>query len=63
MAKVCRVCGKKTSTGSKVSNSMRHTKRTFEPNLQRIRIRQQGGGVKRTWVCTGCIRANKVQKA
>ena len=42
---------------------MRHTKRTFEPNLQRIRIRQQGGGVKRSWVCTGCIRANKVQKA
>ena len=63
MAKVCSVCGKRPAVGSKVSNSQRHTKRKFYPNLQRIRVRQPGGGAKKQWVCTSCIRADKVVKA
>ncbi|HCU35201.1 MAG TPA: 50S ribosomal protein L28 [Armatimonadetes bacterium] len=63
MGKMCTVCGKRPAVGSNVSNSQRHTKRKFNPNLQRIRVRQAAGGVKRQWVCTSCIRADKIAKA
>lgn len=62
MARVCQVCGKKPSTGHNVSNSMRHTKRRWLPNLQRIRVATPGGSRRRR-VCTSCIKAGKVQKA
>ena len=36
MPRVCSVTGKKTMVGMNVSHSMRHTKRTFLPNLQKL---------------------------
>ena len=36
MPRVCKVTGKKTTVGMNVSHSMRHTKRTFLPNLQKL---------------------------
>ena len=36
MPRVCKVTGKKTEVGMNVSHSMRHTKRTFLPNLQKL---------------------------
>ena len=36
MPRVCTVTGKKTEVGMNVSHSMRHTKRTFLPNLQKL---------------------------
>jgi large subunit ribosomal protein L28 len=38
------------------------TKRRFEPNLQRLRI-VLGGRPTRTYVCTRCLKAGKVEKA
>lgn len=38
------------------------TKRRFEPNLQKVRIIEHGSP-KRTYVCTRCLKANKVVKA
>jgi large subunit ribosomal protein L28 len=38
------------------------TKRRFDPNLQKIRILDQGSP-KRAYVCTRCIKAGKVTKA
>jgi large subunit ribosomal protein L28 len=38
MPRVCNVTGKKTMVGMNVSHSMRHTKRTFLPNLQRLKF-------------------------
>ena len=40
MPRVCKVTGKKTQVGMNVSHSMRHTKRTFLPNLQ-IKVSQR----------------------
>lgn len=34
MARKCDITGKKTTSGSNVSHSNAHTKRTFKPNLQ-----------------------------
>ncbi len=38
MPRVCTVTGKKTEVGMNVSHSMRHTKCTFLPNLQKLKF-------------------------
>jgi large subunit ribosomal protein L28 len=74
MGRECEVCKKTLSTGNRI---VRHglakakggiglhttgiTRRKFLPNLQRIRV-MENGGVKRKTVCTACIRSNKIVK-
>jgi len=62
MAKVCHSCGKGPAFGQSRSHSMVATKRRFDPNLQKVRI-QENGSPLRTWVCTRCLKSNKVVKA
>jgi large subunit ribosomal protein L28 len=62
MAKVCHSCGKGPSFGNSRSHSMVATKRRFDPNLQKVRI-QEAGAKRRVYVCTRCLKANKVIKA
>jgi len=75
MARVCEVCGKGPTAGrSIVRHGMKKVKggiglhitgvnkRRFLPNLQRVRV-IENGGVRRRNVCAACIRAGKVQKA
>jgi large subunit ribosomal protein L28 len=75
MSTVCQICGKGSSSGSRI---VRHglakkkggiglhttavTKRMFKPNLQKLRARV-GGGVKTLTVCAACIKAGKIAKA
>ena len=75
MAKVCEICGKTVRSGNSI---VRHglekrkggiglhttgvNKRRFLPNLQRVRV-TENGGVRRRTVCAACIKAGKVQKA
>jgi large subunit ribosomal protein L28 len=63
MARVCEVCGKKTIFGHNVSHAHNLTNRSWKPNLQKIRVRQEGGGSRRMKVCTRCIRSGSIQKA
>ena len=62
MAAVCEVCGKHPGFGNSISHSHRRTKRRWNPNIQRVRA-LVNGAPKRLHVCTGCIKAGKVQKA
>jgi large subunit ribosomal protein L28 len=62
MAKVCEICGKKPQYGNNVSHANNRTRRRWEPNLQRIRIRVDGT-VKRVKVCTKCIKSDRIVKA
>ncbi len=62
MAKVCYVCKKGPAFGHSRSHSMVATKRRFDPNLQRVRIDDQGTP-RRVYVCTRCLKAGKVLKA
>ncbi len=75
MSKVCTICGKKPKAGNKIARrglakkkggvGKRITgvnKRTFSPNLQKVRALIDGK-VKSIRVCTKCIRAGKVVKA
>lgn len=62
MANVCHVCGKGPATGNNVSNANNRSKRRFMPNLQRVKILEDGSK-RRVKVCTRCLKAGKVRKA
>ena len=62
MAMVCEICGKRRMVGHKVSHSNIKTKRVQKPNLQTIRIKENGG-TRKIRVCTRCIRSGKITKA
>lgn len=75
MPKACVICGKTSISGTKYKRrGMIRRKggagakivgksfRRFNPNLQKVRIRVNGGA-KRSNVCTKCLKAGKVVKA
>ncbi|MGB9802398.1 MAG: 50S ribosomal protein L28 [Desulfofundulus sp.] len=62
MARKCAVCGKGVVVGMQVSHSHIRTKRTWQPNLQRVRA-LINGTPRRILVCTRCLRSGKVQRA
>ena len=75
MSRICSVCGKKKVVGGSITRRglakkkggigmhvVKNVKRTFMPNLQRIRIRI-AGGTKRMLVCASCIRSGSIAKA
>ena len=61
MANYCEICGKGTMIGMNVSHSHLKTKRTWKPNIQRVRAIVDGEA-KRVNVCTRCLRSGKVQR-
>ena len=61
MANFCEVCGKGTMSGMNVSHSHLKTKKTWKPNIQRVRAIVDGE-IKRVNVCTRCLRSGKVQR-
>jgi len=63
MSRVCEICGKRPLKGYNVSHAHNRTKKISYPNLQKVRVVGSSGCVKRTKVCTRCIRSNKVTKA
>jgi len=63
MSRVCEICGKGPLRGYNVSHAHNRTKKISFPNLQKIRIISLSGQVKKTKVCTRCIRSNMVTKA
>ncbi|NLB35362.1 MAG: 50S ribosomal protein L28 [Elusimicrobia bacterium] len=62
MSNKCIICKKGTTTGNNVSKSNRRTRRTFKPNLQKIKIILDGRKQRAT-VCTRCIKSGKIVKA
>jgi large subunit ribosomal protein L28 len=54
MAK-CEICGKSPQFGHNVSHSLRRTKRQFKPNIQRVKLFEDGRLVSKS-LCTRCIR-------
>ncbi|MFC1806213.1 50S ribosomal protein L28 [Planctomycetota bacterium] len=75
MPRVCEVCGKKTSFGRSIARRGRAkakggigkkttgiTRRTFKPNIQRVRVLDHGT-VRRAKVCAACIRSGAIRKA
>lgn len=76
MARVCSITGKRPVKGRRIIHKgqskksggiglqlVKQTKRTFKPNVQRIRVRMANGSVKREWVSVKAIKAGLVEKA
>jgi large subunit ribosomal protein L28 len=74
MARVCNLCGKGNRVGNQVTTRGKAkylggvgtkitgiTRRTFKPNLQRVRVTQNGTN-KTILACTQCIRSGAVTK-
>ena len=75
MSRKCDICGKGSITGNTI---VRHglpknkggiglhttgiTLRRFFPNVQKIRVRENGGVARKT-VCARCIKAGRIEKA
>lgn len=62
MAKRCEICSKTITFGIQLSHSHIRTKRTWAPNLQRVKA-IVNGRPKRIRVCTRCLKSGKVQRA
>jgi large subunit ribosomal protein L28 len=76
MARICSVTGKRRTSGSKIhrkgltkksggigTHIAKITKRTFKPNVQRVRVRMPNGQIKRVWVSAKALKAGLVEKA
>ena len=61
MAK-CDICGKGVNFGIKVSHSHRRANRAFRPNVKRVKV-MVNGTPQHIYVCTRCLRSNKVVRA
>lgn len=61
MAK-CVVCGKGVLFGNNVSHSHRRSNHIFKSNIKKVKINVNGSN-SREYVCTGCLRSGKVERA
>ena len=59
---VCEICGKRSVTGMQVSHSHIRTRKTWKPNLQKVRV-VVDGTPKKMVVCTRCLRSDKITRA
>jgi large subunit ribosomal protein L28 len=61
MSRTCELCGKKTTTGNNVSHAHNKTRRTWKPNL--LKVRTLVGSSKVTLkICARCLRSGKFVK-
>tara|TARA_Y100001934_G_C12150631_1_gene677136 strand:- start:159 stop:437 length:279 start_codon:yes stop_codon:yes gene_type:complete len=76
MSKICAITGKRPHKGGRITRKgqtkksggigtslVKNTKRTFRPNLQRVRVVLESGQIKRIWVSAKALKAGKVKKA
>ncbi len=62
MSKVCDICGKRKTAGNTVTFSHKGIKRSFTPNLRRVKVYDEKGTPSRKSVCTRCLRSGKVNR-
>jgi large subunit ribosomal protein L28 len=76
MSRICVVTGKRPVKGRRIIHRgqskksggiglqlVKQTKRTFKPNVQRIRVKLPSGQVVRQWVSVKAIKAGLVNKS
>lgn len=63
MARKCYVTGLGTVAGNHRSHSLHATRRTWKANLQKVRIIDEDGKVKRVYVSTRALKSGLVKRA
>ena len=61
MARVCYVTGRRTTSGNNRSHAMNKTKRTYKPNLQKVKILVDGKP-KRVYVSAKALKSGQVER-
>ena len=59
----CYACGRGVAFGNNVSHANNRTRRVWKPNLQVVRVVDDGGKIVKVKVCTRCLAAGKVKRA
>ncbi|MDA3931464.1 MAG: 50S ribosomal protein L28 [Tenericutes bacterium] len=63
MPRVCSVTGKKTMSGNNRSHSLQATKRQWKANLQKVKVIDENGQVKRVYVSARALKSGKIKRA
>ena len=63
MPRVCSVTGKKTMSGNNRSHSLHATKKKWKANLQKVKVIDEDGQVKRVYVSARALKSGKVKRA
>jgi len=63
MARKCYVTGKKGMSGNNRSHAMNASRRKWKANLQKVRIVDENGEVKRVLVSTRALKSGLVKRA
>ncbi|MDR2101211.1 MAG: 50S ribosomal protein L28 [Treponema sp.] len=61
MSRTCDICGKHTITGNSVSHAKNHTRRTWKPNLVKIKT-EIGGSTVTLKICARCLKSDFITK-
>ncbi len=61
MSRICEICGKGTISGNSVSKSKIHKKRTWKPNLIKVKT-EVDGSTFTIRMCSRCLRSDFVTK-
>jgi large subunit ribosomal protein L28 len=61
MARMCDICGKGVLTGNKVSHAKNRTRRTWRPNLVKLKT-EQGGTTVTLHICARCLKSEYVNR-
>ena len=62
MARVCHVTGLRTVSGNSRSHSLVASRRTWKANLQKVRIKDTDGKIKRVYVSTRALKSGLVER-
>lgn len=61
MSRQCDICGKGTIFGNNVSKAKNRLRRSWRPNLQKVRTKI-GGTVLKVKVCSRCLKSDIITK-
>jgi large subunit ribosomal protein L28 len=61
MSRTCDICGKHTITGNSVSKAKNHTRRTWKPNLKKVKSLIDGTTVTLK-LCARCLKSDFITK-
>ncbi|MFA5006052.1 MAG: 50S ribosomal protein L28 [Candidatus Izemoplasmatales bacterium] len=63
MPRVCVITGKSNMSGNQRSHSMIATRKQWKANLQKVRIVDENGNVKRVYVSARALKSGKITRA
>lgn len=63
MPRVCSVTGKKSMAGNSRSHSLQSSRRQWKANLQKVKVIDENGQVKRVYVSARALKSGKIQRA